>query len=406
MYCSGLLLFLVTTSLAQSSNSAQAQDHLQLAHAALRANQPEIASRELQAVIQLEPNNVEAHANLGVLLFFQRNCQLASQHFETALKLEPSLTKAEALLGICDKQMNKQSAAARLESSFAKLDDPKLRTQVGVELAGLYHQLGDVSRSTTVMQQLVALNPDNVDILYLAQRTYSELADDTLNKLAILAPGSARMEQVIAERLVNAGDLPGAIVHYRKAIALDPKLPGVHYELAETILESGRSDAGTQREAESEIQEAIRTDGNTARIECLLGRMAFERSDLPRALAHYSKAQSLNSVDAETQLGLGRVFMAMQKPQEARKHLELAVQSDPLNGEAHYRLATTLRNLQLNEESQKEMRLFQEIKKTKDQVKELYRQMNRSTDSQNAPLDKIPTGDGKPRNNPPTPVKN
>ena len=40
----------------------------------------------------------------------------------------------------------------------------------------------------------------------MAQRLYSELADDTLNKLAVVAPGSARMQQVIAERLVNGGD--------------------------------------------------------------------------------------------------------------------------------------------------------------------------------------------------------
>ena len=72
------------------------------------------------------------------------------------------------------------------------------------------------------MRSLVDLDPDNVDVLFMAQRVYSELADDTLNKLAVLAPGSARMQQVIAERLVNGGDLKGAIEHYRKALADRP----------------------------------------------------------------------------------------------------------------------------------------------------------------------------------------
>ena len=376
--------------MAQSTNSALVQDHLRRAQAALKANQPEIAGRELQAVLLLDPNNVEALTNLGVLLYFQGDCQAASQHFQAVLQVQPSLTKAEALLGICDKRLGKTSAAGRLEGSFSKLEDPRLRTQVGMELAGLYYQQGDVSRSATVMQKLVDLNPDNIDILYMAQRTYAELADDTLNKLAILAPRSARMEQVIAERLVNAGDLAGAIVHYQKALDLDPHLPGVHYELAETILESGPSDARTQSAAEREIEAAIKTDGNSSKLECLLGRIAVQRSDSAQAYAHYSKAFALNSLDPEAQLGLGGVLMTMRKPQEARKYLELAVQSDPLNGEAHYRLALTLRNLQLNDEAQKEMRLFQEIKQTKDQLKELYKQMNKPSRPRDGQVESVP----------------
>jgi Flp pilus assembly protein TadD len=381
-----LLLFTSTlTALAQSSNSAQVRDHLQRAQAALKANQIEAARRELQAVMLLEPNNVEAHSNLGVLYFFQGDCATAAHHFEAALSLQPSLVKAEALLGICDKRLDKATAAQRLEDSFSKLDDLKLRTQVGMELAGLYYQQGDVSRSVTVMQKLVELNPDNVDILFMAQRSYSELADDTLNKLAIVAPRSARMEEVIAERLVNAGDLSDAISHYRKALELDPRLTGVHYELAETILETSPAEAAAQSEAERELEAAIRMEGDNSRVECLLGRIATLKSDLPQAFTQYSKAFALNSSDPEAQLGLGRTLMSQGKSQEARKYLEMAVKSDPLNGEAHYRLALTLRNLQLIDESRKEMRLFQEIKQTKDQLKELYRLMHKPSRPETKP---------------------
>ena len=51
------------------------------------------------------------------------------------------------------------------------------------------------------------------------------------------------MQQVIAERLINEGDLKGATEHYRKALEIDPRVPGVHYELAEAILESAPTDA-------------------------------------------------------------------------------------------------------------------------------------------------------------------
>jgi Tfp pilus assembly protein PilF len=72
----------------------------------------------------------------------------------------------------------------------------------------------------------------------------------------------------------------------------------------------------------------------------------------------------------------------MDKPQEAAKYLRMAVQSDPLNGAAHYRLASVSRTLGLKDEAAKEFRLFQEIKQTKKDLKELYRQMNKTPPEQ------------------------
>ena len=113
-----------------------------------------------------------------------------------------------------------------MEKSFPKLKDKSLQIQAGMELANLYYQQGSLDRTAAMMRSLVDLDPDNVEILYMAQRVYSDLADDTLNKLAILAPGSARMQQVIAERLINEGDLKGATEHYRKGAGDRPAAAG------------------------------------------------------------------------------------------------------------------------------------------------------------------------------------
>jgi Tfp pilus assembly protein PilF len=212
------------------------------------------------------------------------------------------------------------------------------------------------------------------------------LADDTLNKLAILAPGSARMQQVIAERLINAGDLKSAAEHYRKALEINPRLPGAHYELAETILESSPNDPQAQADAEKELEAAIRSDGDSASTECVFARIAAKRSDLDAAYAHYTRAFALNPAETEAQLGLGRLLASMDKPHEAAKYLRMAVQSDPLNGEAHYRLASVSRKLGLTDEAAKEFRLFREIKQTKKDLKELYRQMNKNPPKQEEPL--------------------
>ena len=366
-------------SVAQPSTpkASQVQARLQRAEAALRSNDLQTATREFRAVLSLDPLNVEANTNLGVIAFSQGDCRSASKDFRKALAVQPSLIKAAALLGICEKRLGDPSAQKLLETSFAKLTEPKLRTQIGLELAEIYEQNGDAEQTASVMGTLVGMNPENPDILYFAQRAYSELSDDTLNKLAIVAPQSARMQQLIAERLVNAGDLKGAIEHYKKTLEINPRLPGVHYELAEAVFELSPASADSQSEAEKELQTAIANEGDSSRIESELGRIAYARSDPDQAYLHYSKALSLNPGDVSAQMGLARVLMAQGKPEEAIKYLRTAVSADPLNGEAHYRLGTAYRTLQMIDEAHKELKLFDEIKKTKDQVKQLYREMNR-----------------------------
>jgi tetratricopeptide (TPR) repeat protein len=381
----GRLLILVLTLLASgltvmtaqtgTSRAAEIHDHLRKAAEYLKTKDPNSAMKEFNAVLALDPKNAEAYANLGVIAFFQRDYRNASQYLRKALAIDPSLVKTQALLGICQKRLGDPSARVLLEKSFSKLKDKPLRLQVGLELAALYDQQGEPGATASVMRALVDLDPDNVDVLFMAQRVYSELADDTLNKLAVLAPGSARMQQVIAERLINGGDLRHAVEHYKKALQIDPHLPGVHFELGEAILQSS-SDPAARVEAEKEFEAAEAMDDDAAKAECGLATIALSQSDLDHAFTHYQRAYKLNPNEIEAQLGLARLLMMQQKPQEAVAYLRAAIQADPLNSEAHYRLASAYRRLQMDDRAQKEMHLFQEIKKTKDQVKELYHQMN------------------------------
>lgn len=359
-----------------TSQTPEIHEHLLKAGEYLKTNDPNSAVKEFNAVLALDPRNAEAYANLGVIAFFRHDYQNAVEYLRSAVAIDPSLTKTQALLGLCERRLGQSSAQALLEKSFSALKDKRLQIQVGMELAGIYDEQGDLDRTAAVMRSLVDLDPENVDILFMAQRVYFDLAGDTLNKLAILAPASARMQQVVARRLINNGDLKGAIEHYRKALEINPRLPGVHYELGEAILESSPNDAEAQGEAGKELDTAVKLDGDSAGTECVFARLASKRSDLDGAYAHYNRAFALNPREVEAQVGLGRLLTTMGKPQEALKYLRMAVQSDPLNSEAHYRLASVYKKLGMADDAQKELGLFQTIRRTKKQVADLYRMMN------------------------------
>jgi tetratricopeptide (TPR) repeat protein len=373
-----------------SSGIAELANDLERGHEALQADDQALATQEFRAALKLDPDNAEAHANLGVMAFFHGDCPVAEPEFQNALRASPTLTKAQALLAICERRLGQPSAQADLESAFANLKDPKLRTQVGVQLADFYFQKGDLDQTLPIVHSLVESDPDNVDLLFFAQRIYSELADNTMNKLALLAPESARMQQLIAEQLINAGDLKDAIEHYRKAIAADPRLPGMHFELAESILESS-NDANALAEAQQELEAAVKNDGDSARVECALGRIALLQSKDDAAFAHYKRAYDLNPNEVEAQLGLAAILVEQDKPQEAVQFLRSAVRADPMNANAHYRLARVCHTLHLVDEERQEMKLFEDIRATKDRVAQLYRQMNRRPEQQDAaPADEKP----------------
>ena len=378
--------------LGAQTGSAQAAltADLERGQAALKAKDSAAAAEAFRDALRIDPTNAEAHANLGAIAFFKGDCRAAMQELHSALESAPALENAKGLIAVCEKRMGEKDAAADLEAAFAALKDPQLRVQVGVELADLYYQTGDLDRTLPVVHELVELAPDNVDLLFFAQRIYSEMADDTMNKLALLAPDSARMQQLIAEKLINAGDLNGAIEHYRKALAEDPRLPGMHFELAEAILE-GSNDAAAQTAARTELDAAVKAEGDNARIECAYGRIAAVQGNFADALAHYRSAFAMDPASGEAQLGMGTALAEQDQPEEAVKFLRMAVASDPMNASAHYRLARVCRALNLYEEARKQTELYQEVRAAKDRVAQLYRQMNRRPESE----DTLP-GEGEP----------
>src|SRR5271156_5508207 len=77
---------------AQSSDShaAEIQDHFRRAVEDLKANDPDSATKELDAILALDPKNAEAHSNRGAINFVRGDCKSASQDFRAALAVNAS----------------------------------------------------------------------------------------------------------------------------------------------------------------------------------------------------------------------------------------------------------------------------------------------------------------------------
>jgi tetratricopeptide (TPR) repeat protein len=307
-------LHCVAQSLADRKH--QMELHSDRAQEFLKQNKPELAIPEFRAMVALDPNNVDARGNLGVLLFFQGDYSAAIPQLRAALRLRPTLWRMQALLGMAERRTgSSQSALADLEKALPKLREEQIQIDAGMELIEIHTATGDLDKAAATVSALRTLYPTNTDVLYASYRIYSDLAGEAMLSLSLVAPKSARMHQVMAHELEKHGDDQAAIRNYREALKLDPKLPGLHFELAEML--NASSVAAEQQEAEGEYKAALSVNQFDERAEFRLGDISSRRGDVQEAYAHYSRAVQLQPNDAEANIGLAKVLMQMNEPDKA-----------------------------------------------------------------------------------------
>jgi tetratricopeptide (TPR) repeat protein len=361
---------------AQSTQSRQQEIelHSRQAQKFLQENRPDLAIAEFRAIVGLDPKNVDALGNLGVLLVFQGDYAAALSPLQQALKLRPGLWKIEALLGMAEKRTGDyNNAREHLTKAFPNIEEEKIKIQAGMELIELCSGTGDLEKAATVVDTLVALSPTNPQILYAAYRIHSDLSAQAMLSLTMVAPHSALMHQLMAHELVKQGDTAGAIRNYREALKIDPATPGLHFELAE-MLNSSLSEAG-RKEAEEEYKAALAVNSLDEKSECRLGDLALLRNDLQAASAHYSRALQLQPNDAEAALGFAKTLLGMNQPEKAQPLLEHAVAVDPTSAVAHFRLSTVYRQAGRAADAKRELQEYQKYKAMKDKLKDIYREM-------------------------------
>ena len=359
---------------APQSTQSQIDEHARLAQQYLREKRPELAIPELQKVVALDPDNVDARGNLGVLLFFRDNYKDAVPLLRAAVKLNPQLWKLQALLGLGESALGDSAASQNdLEAAFPHLTGEKIQRQVGEALIGDYTAKEELEKAAAVVSALLAADPTDSSLLYTSYRIYSDLAGRSMLTLALVAPESAEMHQVIARELARQNHNAEAIANYRAAIKLNPKLPGLHTELGDLLFNS--DDLAQQAEAETEFKAALALNPKDEQAELDLGRVEARKGNIEAAYADYSRARELNPDDGDACTQLAMTLITMNQPEKAQQMFERAVQIDPTNDVAHYRLATLYRKEGNVDQAKEQVQLYLKYKQMKDKMEKVFDDM-------------------------------
>jgi tetratricopeptide (TPR) repeat protein len=370
--CALLFLLMTVDGLPQtnSSTAAEIRDYMSEAQKALRANQPSVAAQAYLAILKLDPGNIEALANLGVVAMSTGDWGKAAEDLDAALKLQPSESRVQALLGLCQMHLGRPAEASKLLSAaFPQLEDRNLKREVGLRLLSVQFDAGELNKASTVLAALQDLYPDDTAISYAAYRVYSDLAFQAIESLALNAPDSAQLHRALAEHLVNGGNNEAAIAEYRKALVISPDAPDLHFELGQAILFESHLDASLA-EAKKEFESSLHLNPADARCECQLAEIELLRSNSAGAASHFARALTLDSESSCAKAGLAEQLADEGKQQQALEYLQAAVRGDPYDVQFHYHLSALYRRMGNKEEAAKELEKFKELREIKDELQQ------------------------------------
>jgi tetratricopeptide (TPR) repeat protein len=372
----------VASAFAAQVNLAQL--HEKKAQEYLNQKQPKLAIPEFKAVLAADPNNLNALANLGVLLYFEQDYAGAAPYLKKAVAKQPDLAKIRALLGLAEKSLGQiAEARADLEVAVPQLAEPKIRVDAGLALIEIYAASQELDNAAAIVSLLQQVAPTDTRVLYTAYRIHSDLAGEAMLDLSLVAPESGQMHQAMAHELYRARDLGGTISNLRKAVAADQNLPGIHYELAEALHNS--PDPKVRDQAEQEYKLAVIANGHEVKALSRLGDIAMDRNDLDGAMKLYQQALAVAPNETDASIGLAHVYTEKGQPEAALPLLQGVINIDPTNILAHYRLSSAYRELKRPEDAKRELEAYQKYKDIKEKMRAIYKEMRQES----------PQGDGE-----------
>jgi Flp pilus assembly protein TadD len=191
--------------------------------------------------------------------------------------------------------------------------------------------------------------------------------------LSVTAPETPQMHQAIAHEAIKQGNPNAAIAHFRKAIELNPTLPGVHFELAEVLRTS--PDIAIKKQAEDEYRKDLAQNPSDEKALVRIADIDAENGRMDQAFQEYGKAASLQPGDSEPKLGQAKILIERGQTDQAVPLLESAAQADPSNSVVHFRLGTLYQRMGRAEDAKREVEAYKNLKNEKEKIRAVYKDL-------------------------------
>ena len=356
-WCGEVILFFVCFF----SVTACAQTPQELVQDAIRQQQAgnlDVAVEEYRKFLKIHPEATAIHSNLGVALAGLGRYQEAIPEYLVALKQSPKLAAARLNLAIAYYKVGRiEDATTQLEK--VHLVDPN-NHQAVLLLGDCYLRMDREQDVIRVLGPEERKYPEDIAVAYMlgtALIRQKRVEEGQVLVDRILRNGdSAEAHLMLGTAKMNVSDFAGARDEFAKAIAINPKLPGVHVLYAKSLMLTGDSDLSA-RQYKAELEsDRFNFDANLQ-----LGAAARQEQDYETANRYFQRALETRPGDPGVRYQLALIALEEGKADDARKILEELVKQSPQFMEAHVSLSLAYYRLKRPEDSKREREIVQKL---------------------------------------------
>lgn len=312
------------------------------------------------------PKNAKAWAHLGLTRALQGNYADAVPAYRKALQIDPKLPEVHLDLGLALFKLERlNEAIPAFKTAVAETPkDLKARLLLGMS----YYGTAQYAEAIPYLEFAVNASPDNLQLhTTLAQSClWAEKYNCTLEQykqILLLNPESAQAYMLAGEAEDGLGNTDQAIAQFRAAEKVASNEPDLHFGLGYLLWKQHQFD-----DAQDEFKLELDANPNHPQALAYLGDIAIKRNDettamsyLERATAQPDRAIRLAYVD------LGILNAAHNRNDEAEADFQHAIQLDPNEADAHWRLARLYQQMGKKEQANVELAKVNQLHKTKDE---------------------------------------
>jgi tetratricopeptide (TPR) repeat protein len=289
---------------------------------------PDKAILQLNEVLALEPENVEAKVILGDAYLAKNDLQKAEDNYLAAL--DGRVDNAGALFGLA--QVSRLKGEMREASIYlnrvatlsAGSKSHEFLYKFGLEAM----RVGMFDESKSALERSLELKPKEPQYL--------------------LALGIAWLRKA---------DLFEAEKLFRRLLELQPNNAQGQLHLGYVLLNQKK-----YAEARTWLEKSARPGTAIPEVFYYLGLVAQEQNDDARAIVLFEKAVRQLPSYAHARIALGSSYMKLKNYVRARQELETAVKLDPEEPTAHYNLALLYARIKEPARAQEELRIIEQLK--------------------------------------------
>jgi tetratricopeptide (TPR) repeat protein len=304
--------------------------------------QPDAVLRTLRDAQRAHPGDYWLNAELGYVLYWQRDYEGAVRFHSVALALKPRDAPAHNNLGLNLKAKNKVDEAVVCYERAIELDPQFAAAYVNLGTARLRQQ--KVPEAVAACHKAIELDPRFAKAHYalgnaLQAQNKPDEAIDSYKKALEFDPNFAAAYVRLGNTLADQKKLNEAADAYHKAIEIDANDAIAHHDLGLTLRQQRKLP-----EAVAALRKAIEIDPNLASAYVALGDAMGEQKKVTEAVAAYRKAIELDPNYAGAYINLGAVLCdRLNDYGKAEEAFRKAITLDPKRASAHFNLGNALR---------------------------------------------------------------